>query len=250
MQPKVPEITALFWLVKILTTGMGEATSDYLGSINVAVAIAVGALGFVLALWLQLRTRRYVTAVYWFAVAMVAVFGTMVADALHVFGLPYEVTTAGYAVLLAMVFYRWQRAEGSVSIHSITTRRREVYYWLTVLATFALGTAVGDLSAASLGLGFASSGIFFALVIAVPLIGYRMRWMSEVIAFWFAYVLTRPLGASVADYLGKDHSMRGLGLGDGTVAGLSAVLIILLVGYLARSGTDVQRPSATPALPA
>ena len=145
---KVPEITALFWVIKILTTGMGEATSDFLAQGNLVVAGVAGFAGFAVALWLQFRVRRYSAVVYWLAVAMVAVFGTMAADGLHVgLGIPYLATTIFYAALLALVLYRWHRSEGTLSIHSITTRRRETYYWLTVLATFALGTATGDLTA-------------------------------------------------------------------------------------------------------
>ena len=145
---KVPEITVLFWVVKVLTTGMGEAASDYLGKVSIALAGAVGFIGFVVAMWLQLRARRYVPAVYWFAVLMVAVFGTMAADGLHVvLGVPYPASTAFYAAALAVVFLLWRRTEGTLSIQSITTRRRELWYWLTVLLTFALGTALGDLTA-------------------------------------------------------------------------------------------------------
>ena len=207
---KVPEITALFWLIKVLTTGMGEAASDYLGTLNLVLAGAVGVLGFAVALWLQFRAPRYRAPIYWFAVAMVAVFGTMVADALHVgAGLPYTVSTPVYAVLLAIVFVLWRRSEGTLSIHSIVTRRRETYYWLTVLMTFALGTAAGDLTAISLHLGYLPSAFLFAAVIAVPAL---LRWrgaLNEVAAFWAAYVVTRPLGASVADWLGKPkHALR------------------------------------------
>jgi uncharacterized membrane-anchored protein len=250
LAPKVPEITALFWVVKILTTGMGEAASDFLANKSVPLAAALGLLGFAVAMTLQLRTRRYVTAVYWFAVAMVAVFGTMAADGFHkLIGLPYLVVTVGYAIVLTVLFYLWHRSERTLSIHSITTIRRETYYWLTVLATFALGTAAGDLTAFTLNLGFLTSIIFYGVLILVPLVAYQMRWMNEVLAFWFAYVLTRPLGASIADWLGKERSKHGLGYGDGTVTILAAFLIGALVAYLAWTGTDIQRTPAAPAEP-
>ncbi len=240
---KVPEITALFWVIKVLTTGMGEAASDYLGNINLVLAGGVGILGFALALWLQFRVRRYIAAVYWFAVAMVAVFGTMVADGLHVaLGIPYVVTTVFYALAVAVIFWLWYRSEGTLSIHSIVTRRRETYYWITVLATFALGTAAGDLTATSLKLGFFTSGVIFAVIILVPLILWRKWRQSSVLAFWFAYVVTRPLGASFADWLGKPHSIgHGLGFGDGPVAGLATLAIVLLVWYVASTRRDIQR---------
>jgi uncharacterized membrane-anchored protein len=242
---KVPEITALFWVIKVLTTGMGESTSDYLAKTSLVLAAAVGFLGFVVAMWLQFRTRRYVPVVYWFAVMMVAVFGTMAADALHVvLGVSYVVSTAFYAVALAIVFVLWRHTEGTLSIHSIVTRRRELWYWLTVLLTFALGTAAGDLTAIFLHLGFLASGVLFAVVIAVPAIGWRLG-LNPVAAFWFAYVVTRPLGASFADWLGKPHSFAGgLGFGDGTVSAIGLVLIVALVGYVQLAGHGVQQRGA------
>ena len=248
---KVPEIGLLFWVIKIVTTGMGEATSDYLGNLNLALAAVVGVGGFVLALWLQLRTRRYTAVVYWFAVVMVAVFGTMVADGPHVaLGLPYPVMVILYAVVLAAVFHRWHRSEGTLSIHSITTRRRETYYWVTVLLSFALGTAAGDLTASTLHLGFLPSGVLFAVVIAVPALARWRFGLNEVAAFWCAYVLTRPLGASVADWLGKPaHPDGGLHWGDGTVSGLALLVIVALVGYVAVARTDIQQPGDEPRSP-
>jgi uncharacterized membrane-anchored protein len=169
----------------------------------------------------------------------------MTADGPHrVLGLPYGVTTAVYAVALAVVFTLWRRTEGTLSIHSITTRRREVWYWLTVLLTFALGTALGDLTAIALGLGFLASAVLFAVVIAVPAIGWRLG-LNPVAAFWFAYVVTRPLGASFADWLGKPHSFAGgLGFGDGTVSAIGLVLIVALVGYVQLAGHGVQQRGA------
>jgi uncharacterized membrane-anchored protein len=239
---KVPEITVIFWVIKVLTTGMGEATSDALANGNLVLAGAVGLLGFLIAMWLQFRTPHYVAVVYWFAVMMVAVFGTMAADGLHTgIGIPYVASTAFYAAVLVVVFCLWYRSEGTLSIHSITTRRREVFYWLTVLATFALGTAAGDLTATTLKLGFFSSGIVFAIAIAVPLVAWRFG-LNPVVAFWCAYILTRPLGASFADWFGKPHSIGGgLGYGDGTVAAILTVVIVVLVGYVAVTGRVTPR---------
>ena len=152
---KVPEITALFWIIKLVTTFMGEATSDYLGDVNTAIGGVVEVALVAVALWCQLRTRRYVAAAYWFLAMAIAVFGTGASDTLHiVLGIPYGGTTALWAVVLAGIFWRWHRSEGTLSIHSITTRRRELYYWATVFATFALGTALGDFTAGSLNLGY------------------------------------------------------------------------------------------------
>jgi uncharacterized membrane-anchored protein len=242
---KVPEITALFWVIKVLTTGLGEAASDYLGGVSIVLAAAVGLIGFLVAMGLQFRARRYVPGVYWTAVLMVAVFGTMTADGPHkVLGIPYEVTTAAYAVALASVFLLWRRTEGTLSIHSINTRRREVWYWLTVLLTFALGTALGDLTAIAFHLGFLASAVLFAVVIAVPAIGWRLG-LNPVVAFWSAYVVTRPLGASIADWLGKPPTIAGgLGLGDGAVAAVGFVLFVALVGYLRLTGAGEPAPSS------
>ena len=246
---KVPEITAVFWIIKILTTGMGEAAADWLGGISIALAGLVGLAGFALAMWLQLRTPRYEAPIYWFAVMMVAVFGTMVADGLHIaLAVPYAGSTVFYAVVVAVVFTLWYRSEGTLSIHSIVTHKREIYYWVTVLATFALGTAAGDLTAVSLGWGFFASGLLFAAVIAVPLVGWVLK-LNPVVAFWFAYVVTRPLGASFADWMGKPHHIGGgLGWGDGLVAGVATLIIICLVGYVTVARNDIQPPLADPAL--
>jgi uncharacterized membrane-anchored protein len=246
---KVPEITALFWVIKILTTGMGEATSDFLIKINILLGGVVGLAVFVLALWWQFRVRRYIAVVYWLAVAMVAVFGTLAADGLHVeLHVPYLGSTIFYAIILAMIFYLWRRNEGTLSIHSIVTRRRETYYWLTVLATFALGTALGDLTAFVLHLGFLTSGLLFTGLILIPALAWWRFGLNEIVAFWWAYVLTRPLGASFADWLSKPHALSGLNLGDGQVAAVATVIIAVLVGYVAVTRNDIQ-PPLTPVTP-
>jgi uncharacterized membrane-anchored protein len=240
---KVPEITVYFWIVKLLTTAMGEATSDYLVH-RFDPVIAVGFAGIVLAaaLVLQFRARRYVPWIYWLAVVMVAVFGTMAADVLHIkFGVPYAVSTALFAVVLTVVFVAWHASEKTLSIHSIDTPRREAFYWATVMATFALGTAAGDLTATTLGLGYLTSGVLFAVLIAVPAVGYRWLGFNEIFAFWFAYIVTRPLGASFADWMGKSHRVGGLALGDGLVSAVLAVLIVGFVVYLSVSHKDAER---------
>jgi uncharacterized membrane-anchored protein len=241
---KVPEITAMFWLIKVLTTGMGEAASDYLGTTSLVLGGVVGVGGFVLALWLQLRARAYHAPTYWFAVVMVAVFGTIVADVLHVAtDLSYYVTTAFYVLVVAGLFALWFRSERTLSIHSIITTRRERFYWATVLATFALGTAAGDVTGLTLHLGFFASGLLFLAAIVVPLVAWRLG-LNAVAAFWTAYVLTRPLGASFADWVGKEHRIGGgLGYGDGQVALVMLALIVVLVAYVTATGSGVQAVS-------
>jgi uncharacterized membrane-anchored protein len=237
---KVPEVTAFFWIVKALTTGMGESTSDFLVHRLVPeIAVVLGAVSFVIALYLQFSSDRYVPWRYWLAVAMVGVFGTMAADVLHVgLGVPYVVSTIFYAIVLAVVFGTWHRTEGTLSIHSITTERRELFYWAAVLATFALGTAAGDLTAVTLGLGFFGSGLIFAAIIAVPALGYFRFGMNSILAFWFAYVVTRPLGASFADWLGVSSARGGLAIGTGLVSFVLAAMIAMFVAFLSSTGVD------------
>jgi uncharacterized membrane-anchored protein len=240
---KVPEITVIFWVLKLLTTGMGEAMSDFLGQKSVPLAGIVGIFGMWLALRLQLRAREYRAPVYWFAVMMVAIFGTMVADGLRDgASLSYDVTTPFFALVVAAIFISWYRSEGTLSIHSITTRRRELYYWAAVLATFALGTAAGDLTALSLNLGFWPSVILFAAVISIPAIGWWRFRLSPILAFWLAYIVTRPLGASFADGFSKPNN-GGLGIGDGPVSAAALLVFIGLVAYVAVTKFDVQSAS-------
>ena len=247
MFTKVPEITVYFWIVKLLTTAMGESTSDYLVyHINPYLAVILGAAGFVGALILQFAVRKYVAWVYWLLVVMVAIFGTMVADVTHiVLGVPYYASTLAFAVILTVVFTAWYKVEGTLSIHSIHTRRREVFYWAAVLATFAMGTATGDMTATTLHLGYLASGILFIVLFVLPGLGYFLFGLNDIFAFWFAYVMTRPLGASFADCFGKPKSITGLGYGDGIVAAILTILIVAFVGYLSVSRKDVQRRSTT-----
>jgi uncharacterized membrane-anchored protein len=242
---KVPEITALFWAVKILTTAGGEATSDYLGLGNKLVGGAVEVGVLVIGLLWQFRTRRYTAASYWFLAFAIAIAGTGISDTFHLeFGVPYAGTTAGWAVVLVAIFWLWHRSERTLSIHSITTRRREGYYWATVFATFALGTALGDYTATALGLGYLASGILFGVVILIPAVAWWRFRLNEVVAFWFAYVVTRPLGASFADYFSKPHAISGLNFGDGPTAVVIAAAVAVLVAYLAVTRSDIQRPHA------
>ena len=221
---------------------MGESTSDFLvHRLHPVPAVLLGFAGFLVALALQLSMRRYLAWTYWFAVVMVGVFGTMAADVLHVgLGVPYFASATFFAVGLAAVFVTWQKSEKTLSIHSITKRRRELFYWAAVVATFALGTAAGDLTAYTLHLGYFLSIVLFAAVIAVPAIGYwRFNW-NPIFAFWFAYVVTRPLGASFADGMGKPASWGGLGWGQGRVSLVLTIIIVCLVAYLAITRKDVQ----------
>jgi uncharacterized membrane-anchored protein len=240
LRTKVPEITVVFWILKLLTTGMGEAMSDAMGQKSVPIAAAVGIFGMWFALWLQLRQREYRAPHYWFAVMMVAVFGTMAADGIHDgTSIGYAVTTPAFALITGLIFWRWYRTEGTLSIHSIDTRRREKFYWAAVLCTFALGTAAGDLTAYQLNLGFWTSALLFAVVFAIPAAGWwRFNW-NPILSFWFAYVVTRPLGASFADGFSKPTN-GGLKLGDPTVSLIAFVIFFALVAWVAVTKLDVQ----------
>jgi uncharacterized membrane-anchored protein len=244
---KVPEITAAFWVIKVLTTGMGESASDFLvHDYGGPKAVPVGLVVFVVALWLQLRLRHYARWIYWLAVSMVAVFGTMTADVLHIgLGIPYVVSTCFFAVVVAVAFWAWHHVEGTLSIHSITTRRRELFYWTAVLATFALGTAAGDYTARTLHLGFGGSAFLFAGLIAIPALAFFVTRRHAIFWFWCAYVITRPLGASMADYMAVGKVHGGLGWGYGTVTVLWTVLIVIAVGYLAIRHVDVAPRSSS-----
>ena len=238
---KVPEITAIFWIIKLLSTAMGESTTDYLVyQINPYVAVALGCIGLAIALILQLLVRRYIAWVYWLAVVMVAIFGTMVADVAHiVLGIPYQVSTAFFTTALTIIFVTWYVSEKTLSIHTIYRGRREIFYWATVIATFALGTAAGDMTASTLRLGYFASFVLFAILFALPGLAYWLFGLKEIGAFWFAYIMTRPLGASFADWLGKPY-LGGLGLNDGKVALVLTILIIGFVGYLTVTRKDMK----------
>src|SRR5205809_334105 len=181
---KVPEITAIFWIIKLLSTAMGESTTDYLVyQINPYVAVALGCLGLAVALILQLLVRRYIPWVYWLAVVMVAVFGTMVADVAHVvLHIPYQVSTAFFVTALAIIFVTWYVSEKTLSIHTIYSGRREMFYWATVMATFALGTAAGDMTASTLGLGYFPSFVLFVVLFALPALAYWSFGLNEIVA--------------------------------------------------------------------
>ena len=224
---------------------MGETTSDYLAhQMNPIFAVAIAGSGLTVALLTQFAARRYIPWVYWLAVMMVAIFGTMAADAIHVgLGIPYLISTAGFAVALGVIFAVWYRSEKTLSIHRIYTFRRELFYWATVMATFALGTAAGDMTALTLGLGYFTSGLLFAALFALPAIAYWRLGLNEIAAFWFAYILTRPLGASFADWLGKPRDLGGVGFGTGQISLILAILIIGFVAYLTVSGKSNKRVS-------
>ena len=246
---KVPEVLAIFWVVKILTTAGGEATSDYLKTYGNLGGGGTEVVLFLIGLLLQFGIRRYRALSYWFLAYAIAIAGTGISDFLHLdVHIPYWGTVTLWAVVLAAIFWLWQRTEGTLSIHSITTQRREVFYWATVFATFALGTALGDFTANSLNLGYLPSGILFGVVILIPACARWRCGLNSIAAFWMAYVVTRPLGASFADYISKPHNISGINFGDGPTALVFAGAVAIFVSYLAVARPDIQDPLMGPAI--
>lgn len=238
---KVPEVTIYFWVIKVLCTTVGETAADYLNmSLNLGLtgtSVATGIL-LVIALAIQFAAGRYVPSRYWLAVTLVSVFGTLVTDNMSDAGVPLETSTLIFGVLLAATFGAWFASERTLSIHSVLTRKREAFYWLAILFTFALGTATGDLMAEVLGLGYLLTGIIVASLIAAMAIGWRLG-LNAVLAFWFIYILTRPLGASIGDYLSQSATEGGLGLGPTTTSLIFVAGILGIVTYLSLTKADV-----------
>lgn len=235
---KLPEVVASFWVIKILTTGMGEAASDYLvRAFGPVIAVVGGLLIFVIALGAHFLVKSYSKWLYWLAVAMVSVFGTMAADILHIgLGVPYLVSTIFFALLLLIIFVVWKRVEKSFAMSSITSVRSELFYWMTVLTTFALGTAAGDMTARTLNLGYLNSGLLFGLCFALPLVVYRVT--GSTISFWLAYIATRPFGASFADWIGADFTHGGLGFGFGNIAAVLTVAMVITIALVKSPAGD------------
>lgn len=235
MLNKVPEVTLVFWVVKILSTTVGETAADFLAG-NLGLGLSVTSLLMsallLVALGLQMRSRRYVPGRYWLAVVLISVVGTLVSDNLvDNFGVSLWTTTALFLVALVVTFVAWHRAERTLSIHTIVTRRRESFYWLAILFTFALGTAAGDLISEELGLGYLTSAVVFGLAIALVTAGFYARAINAVLAFWVAYILTRPFGASLGDLLTASPSHGGLGLGTNGTSALFLLVILAAVAW-------------------
>jgi uncharacterized membrane-anchored protein len=239
---KVPEVTLFFWIIKVLCTTVGETVADTLidtynlGLPRTTIIIAAALAGVLV--W-QFLLRRYVPAVYWLAVVLISVVGTLITDNLtDRYHVPLETSTLIFAVILAVVFIAWYRSERTLSIHSILTPRREASYWLAVLFTFALGTAAGDLVAERLDIGFWKPALIFAAVIGLVGLANLYLKLNGVLAFWIAYILTRPLGANLGDYLSQDRDAGGRALGKPAVSAVFLVAILGIIVYLSVSRRD------------
>ena len=251
MLNKVPAITAYFWIIKILGTTVGETAADYLNETRGLglnkTSIVVG-LALAVALVFQFKARRYIPATYWLVVVLISVAGTLMTDNLvdgH--GVSLNITTIGFSICLALTFIGWYLSERSLSIHTIVTTRREAWYWLAVLFTFALGTSAGDLVSERLDIGYWKTGLIFVALIGLVALAHLVFGLGEVISFWMAYILTRPLGASLGDYLLQPHSAGGLGLGTGLTTFAFLAVIIAAVTYLTISRADLQVADETAA---
>lgn len=242
MISKVPEVTLFFWIIKILATTVGETGADFLtyrlhwGLLTTTYVLS-GVL--VITLFVQFKLRAYVAPVYWLAVVLISIVGTLITDSLvdH-FGIALEITTTIFTISLPLIFIAWYASEKTLSIHSIFTTKREAFYWLAVLLTFAFGTAAGDLVSENLKLGYMNSAFIFAALIAVIAIGYYRFTLNGVLCFWLAYILTRPLGASLGDYVSQALSKGGLGFGTKKTSALFFILILGLVIYLTKTRKD------------
>ena len=247
---KVPEVTLYFWVIKILCTTVGETAADFLNA-NLGLGLTKTSLFMsillVITLFFQFRIRKYVPGIYWLAVVLISVFGTLVTDNLvDNFAVPLTITTAIFGAALAATFVAWYASEKTLSIHTIFTTRREGYYWAAILFTFALGTAAGDLVAEGMHLGYALSALAFAAVIAAVAVAHLVFKADAVLTFWIAYILTRPFGASCGDWLSQPAASGGLGLGT---VGTSAMFLAVILGLVAfwtvrqRQDKDAAPPS-------
>ncbi|MBI3700880.1 MAG: hypothetical protein HY242_10615 [Afipia sp.] len=243
---KVPEVTAIFWLIKILSTTVGETGADYLAvhvGLGTAATGGIMAALLVLVLALQVRMKKYVPWIYWITVVLVSVVGTQITDALtDGLGISLYVSTAVFATALMFTFAIWYRSEHTLSIHTIFTRRRELFYWLAILFTFALGTAAGDLATEALGLGFRIGVLVFGGLIALVFTAY---WFgaNAILSFWVAYILTRPLGASLGDLLSQSKDYGGLGFGTIITSVTFLIVIVLLVAALSVRPDESRQPA-------
>lgn len=249
MLNKVPEVTLYFWVIKILCTTVGETFADYLNEtlgfgLDHTSLLMTGLL--IVALVFQFRARTYVPGIYWLAVVLISVVGTLLSDKLvDDIGMPLQTSTIMFAVLLAVTFAAWFASERTLSIHSIVTSRRESFYWLAILFTFALGTSAGDLFDEKLGVGYWPTVGIVAVVIAVITAAHYFLKLNAVLAFWLAYILTRPLGASIGDGMSQPHKAGGLGLGTTGTSVIFLAVILALVVFLAVTKVDQAEVAAS-----
>lgn len=239
---KVPQVVLLFWLIKIMATTVGETAADFLNfNLHLGLtktSIIMGVL-LLISLIIQVKSKKYIPWKYWLAVVLISIFGTLVTDNLvDNYGVALKNTTILFSVALLASFAAWYASEKTLSIHTIYTKKRELFYWLVILFTFALGTAAGDLVAEGMHLGYATSAFMFAAMIGVVTLAYYFFKLNAVAAFWFAYILTRPFGASCGDFLSQRSKYGGLGLGTTMTSVVFLVIIVALIAYFTISKAD------------
>ena len=245
---RVPAVTVEFWLIKLMAVTMGETAADFL-AVNLGLGLTLTSLLMaailVGALVLQFGQKRYVAWSYWLAVVLISIVGTLITDNLvDNFGVSLVTTTVAFTLALGVTFAVWYAVEGTLSIHEVTTTRREAFYWLAILFTFALGTAAGDLVAEKFGLGYLATGILFGMIIASITLGYYTMRLDGILAFWIAYIFTRPLGASFGDLLSQPRDYGGLGLGTIVTSAIFLAIITVLVVWITVTRRGVEDPSA------
>lgn len=240
---KVPEVTIYFWIIKVLCTTVGETFADFLNfnlGLGLGLTTALMGVAFFISLFFQFKVKKYVPSIYWITVVLISVFGTLVTDNLtDAIGVPLETSTIVFSVLLALTFLFWFLSEKTLSIHSIFTRKREIFYWLAILFTFALGTAVGDLYSEQLGLGYFNTGVTVIVIIACIFLAWKFLKLDGMLGFWIAYILTRPLGASLGDYLSQPKLNGGLGLGTTSTSIIFLIAILAIIVFLAVTKIDI-----------
>jgi uncharacterized membrane-anchored protein len=243
MLNKVPEITIFFWIIKVLATTVGETAADLLNeSMNLGLTMTsiIMAAFLVIAMVYQFRSRKYVPGIYWLTVVLISIVGTLITDNLvDNLGVPLEATTAIFAVCLATSFIIWHMSEKTLSVHTIFTTKRELFYWLVILFTFALGTAAGDLLSEGLCWGYGLAAVIFASCIGLVAVAHYVFKMNSVLSFWLAYILTRPLGASTGDLLSQPRGAGGLNLGTVGTSAIFLTVILVTVIYLAKTKKDI-----------
>lgn len=245
MLNKVPQITLFFWIIKILATTVGETAADFLATnlkqgLTNTTLIMGALLGVVL--FFQFRARKYNAPIYWLAVVLMSIFGTLITDNMvDNFHITLWTSTAIFTAALAATFIAWYTSEKTLSIHSVTTTKREAFYWLTILFTFALGTAAGDLVAEKLNIGYWKSALIFAAIIGLMYAAQKYLGLNAVFAFWAAYIVTRPLGASIGDYLSQDKAIGGLELGTTVTSAIFLSVILVVVSFVAITKKDATK---------
>lgn len=239
---KVPEITLFFWIIKILATTVGETAADFLGvnlNLGLTVTTIIMSCLLIITLIFQFKIKKYIPSIYWLAVVEISIVGTLITDNLvDNLSVPLKVTSIIFLIALIATFTVWYRSEKTLSIHSIYTRKRESFYWLALLFTFALGTAAGDLVAEGLGLGYLKSALMFAALIGLVAFAYYKLKLNSILAFWLAYILTRPLGASIGDLLSQSPKDGGLGLGTVGTSSIFLISILCIVVFLSITKKD------------